>query len=80
MDAEMSIQPERYMAFLLRIWKVSQDGKWVMRASLENIHTGERHNFSSLEVLITFLRNEALERSADEIEGNDGSKRDILSL
>ena len=80
MDVTMSNPPERYKAYLLRMWQSYRDGQPVFRAFLESIHTDERCNFSSLEALITFLRNEAVERSVDEIEEYDGSNRDTLSL
>lgn len=51
----MSNQPERYTAYLLRIWQVNRDGEWALRLSLENIHTGERRGFASLEGLMAFL-------------------------
>lgn len=80
MDVTMDNPPERYKAYLLRMWRAYRGGQWVFRASLESIHTGEHCNFSSLEALITFLRNEALECSTDEIEESDGSNPDMLSL
>ena len=79
MDVTMDNPPERYKAYLVRMWQAYRYGQWVFRASLESIHTGEHCNFSSLEALIAFLRNEALERSTDEIDKNDGSNRDMLS-
>jgi hypothetical protein len=51
----MNNQPERYTAYLLRIWQVNRDGEWDFRISLENIHTGERRGFASVEALIAFL-------------------------
>jgi hypothetical protein len=55
----MSNQPERYKAYLLRMWQVNRDGEWALRASLENVHTGERRGFASLDALIEFLRQTA---------------------
>jgi hypothetical protein len=47
-------QPER-LAFLLRLWKVRDNGKsW--RASLERVDSGEKRGFTSLEDLFTYLR------------------------
>lgn len=51
----MSNQPERYTAYLLRIWQVNRDGERDFRISLENIHTGERRGFASVEALTAFL-------------------------
>jgi hypothetical protein len=44
-----------YLAYLLRLWRVNDDGKPVWRASLESPHTGERHGFANLERLFAFL-------------------------
>lgn len=61
----MKTQPD-YLSFLLRLWRVSDEGKSqpnakkaVWRASLENPHTGERKGFASLEALFDFLREQA---------------------
>jgi hypothetical protein len=56
--AEMSIQSEKYHAYLLRLWLVEQNEKPVWRASLENVHTAECRGFASLEALIFFLLEE----------------------
>ena len=44
-----------YLAYLLRIWQVTDAGKLVWRASLEDAHTGERQGFASLDALVAFL-------------------------
>lgn len=46
----------RYQAFLLRLWQERSGGKWVWRASLEDLHTHVRKGFSRLEELSAFLR------------------------
>ena len=51
----MAILKRRYLAYLLRLWQVTDAGKLVWRASLEDPHTGERLGFASLEALIAFL-------------------------
>ena len=62
-------QPD-YLSYLLRLWRVNDDGtfhredgesehaggKGVWRASLESVRTGERRSFASLEELFEFLR------------------------
>ncbi len=45
-----------YASYLLRVWQVESDGKRTWRASLENVHTGERHGFASIEMMFTFLQ------------------------
>jgi hypothetical protein len=46
---------EEYRAYLLRLWRVGDDGgHW--RARLENVDTGEAQGFASLAKLIEFLQ------------------------
>ena len=47
-----------YYSFLLRLWAESDGDRWVWRASLESILTGERLGFPSLEALIAFLQDQ----------------------
>ena len=51
----MTTERPGYLAYLLRLWRVNDDGKPVWRASLESPHTGERHGFANLEALFDFL-------------------------
>jgi len=51
----MTAEQPGYLAYLLRLWRVNDDGKPVWRASLESPHTGERHGFANLELLFAFL-------------------------
>ncbi|MGD8397659.1 MAG: hypothetical protein PVG11_02265 [Anaerolineae bacterium] len=52
----MSAKEQRYLAYMLRLWLVSNGGEPVWRASLESPHTGERLGFASLEALFDSLR------------------------
>ena len=54
----MASEPRRYLAYLLRVWCVTGDGAPVWRASLEDVQTGERQGFGSLELLLAFLLEE----------------------
>ena len=55
----MASEPRRYLAYLLRVWHVTdEDGARALRASLEDVHTGARQGFASLEQLLAFLREE----------------------
>lgn len=45
-----------YVAYLLRLWRVSSEGKIAWRASLESARTGQRKGFASLDDLFQFLR------------------------
>jgi hypothetical protein len=47
---------ERYVSYLLRLWKTTSGDKVVWRASLENSQTGERQGFASLDALFDYLR------------------------
>jgi hypothetical protein len=44
-----------YLAYLLRLWRITSDGNAVWRASVESPHTGERHGFADLQTLFAFL-------------------------
>jgi hypothetical protein len=57
----MVIEQPGYLAYLLRLWRVNDDGKPVWRASLENPHTGERHGFANLQLLFAFLEEKTVE-------------------
>jgi len=54
-----------YYAYMLRLWRSESQGCQQWRASLESPHTGERHVFSNLEQLYTFL----IERCEDRAPG-----------
>ena len=45
-----------YLAYLLRLWPVTDQGMWRWRASLENAHTNESCSFASLDGLFDYLR------------------------
>ena len=42
-------------AYLVRLWPVHHNGELLWRASIEHIHTGERHVFVDLPGLCRFL-------------------------
>jgi len=46
----------RYQAYLLRLWQQQVQTQHTWRILLENVHTGERMRFSSLEELVEFLQ------------------------
>ena len=63
-----------YLAYMLRLWKVSSDGTLDWRASLESPHTGERHGFADLEALFGFLEekmDDQLYRKEQPSESNE---------
>jgi hypothetical protein len=51
----MAEEPQEYQSYLLRLWRTSNRGKPIWRASLESAQTGERHSFADLESLFIFL-------------------------
>ena len=53
----MTTEQQHYLAYMLRLWQVSNNGEPIWRASLESPHTGERKGFASLDDLFDFLRN-----------------------
>jgi hypothetical protein len=51
----MPTESRRYLAYMLRLWQIGDEGEPTWRASLESPHTGERHGFADLDSLFTFL-------------------------
>lgn len=54
--AKGSQEQRDYLSYLLRLWRESDEGRPVWRASLRSTHTGKRVGFGSLEELCEFLR------------------------
>ena len=52
----MRANSQTYRSYLLRLWRVDEDGCQVWRASLEDPRTGERRGFPSMNALVEFLR------------------------
>ena len=61
----MSNQPPAYLAYMLRLWQVNQQGQPVWRASLESPHTGERRGFANVAQLLAFLQEKTEARLSD---------------
>jgi len=49
-------QPETYLAYLVRLWKVNQDEQCCWRVSIEDPFTGERHGFVNVNAFIAFIK------------------------
>ena len=49
---------QTYRSYLLRLWRVDEDGGQAWRASLEDPHTGERRGFNNLDGLMEFLKSQ----------------------
>ena len=64
----MAERQQDYASYLLRLWKMEEQGRAVWLASLENALTGERKNFASLAALAQFLQDQFGE-PADSSQG-----------
>jgi hypothetical protein len=49
-----------YYSFLLRLWRVTENGNQEWRASLESVESGEKHGFTSLEELWIYLNQQTV--------------------
>jgi len=57
---QIMVEKQReYLAYMLRIWSVRDNGKILWRASVENAQTGERRGFASLGDLFEYLQSQA---------------------
>ncbi len=67
----MNDQSPCYLAFLLRLWCVAEEDGVVWRASLEDVHTGERKGFADVPHLFVFLSQQVSEvsRNAQSVLG-----------
>jgi hypothetical protein len=66
-----------YLSYLLRLWQESKAER-IWRASLENISTGERRGFASLDDLFGFLCQQAVAASESRPEAETTSKEVTL--
>ena len=62
----MSARRLGYVAFLLRLWQARDAEGLGWRASLQDVRSGERRGFASLEGLFKFLCTTTEVRMADE--------------
>jgi hypothetical protein len=67
----MTAERPGYLAYLLRLWRVNTDQGPVWRASVESPHTGERHGFANLELLLAFLEEKTRELAQREEPAKD---------
>lgn len=47
-----------YTSYVLRVWRMQEGQRWVCRAMLERVSTGQRTGFADLPSLIAFLQAE----------------------
>ena len=61
-----------YCAYVLRCWEEDtwhDDGSRVQRFSLEDIHTGQRHAFTTVEALMRFVQTALTSERQDSTNG-----------
>jgi len=63
----MSEPRQRYIVYLLRLWRARCGAEFTWRASLESTRGGERLGFASLDELLAFL----CRRTSEEEEVGD---------
>jgi len=63
-----------YLAYLLRLWQVRDEGESGWRASVENAHTGDVQGFAGLADLFTFLEVEVGQIAGDQPAPGLGEK------
>ncbi len=51
----MASEQRQYVAYLLRLWQITSTEGPVWRATLQDVHTGERQGFASMAQVIAFL-------------------------
>ena len=52
----MNTKGSDYRAYLLRLWKAEENGKLLVRCTLEESMTGQRLTFANLEAMTAYLR------------------------
>jgi hypothetical protein len=70
----MTEKQTSYVAYLLRLWGVKEEGKTTWRVSLQSPQTRERRGFASLDALFDFLQQQtetALDSEGSEQLGHD---------
>lgn len=54
-EVHVNAVPRNYISFLLRLYRVREQERWIWRASLEDPLTSERRTFPNLSALFAFL-------------------------
>jgi hypothetical protein len=65
-----------YYSFLLRLWRVKEQGGQEWRASLENVGSNEKRGFDCLEELLVYLSQVATQGNNPMGEGNQTQVQD----
>ena len=72
----MTSEQPRYLAYMLRLWKIRSGTESVWRASLESPRSGERQGFASLEALFAFLEERTRGSDVQDTPGVQESKEE----
>ena len=64
------MKPSSYIAYMLRMWCISDHSKEIWRASLESPGAGIRYNFTTIDDLIEFLKKD-ISDAESEITAED---------
>lgn len=67
----MSGERTDYISYLLRLWRVHNDGPGKWRVELRSAKTGQRMGFASLDELLVHLR----EQTGGDQEQDEGTQR-----
>jgi len=73
----MRTQGPRYLAYMLRLWEVGDEGEPTWRASLESPRTGERRSFANLKALMAFLEEQT--RSTEHPPATSDERKEKVS-
>jgi hypothetical protein len=65
-EAAMTGEKQRYLSYLVRLWRTSSNGEQIWRASVESPGSGRRQGFSSLQELFSFLEAQANRAELDD--------------
>jgi hypothetical protein len=60
-SSALGVEGAIYYSYLLRLWQVPTSDEHTWRIQLENVRTGEKQWFASLEELLAFLSRETAE-------------------
>ena len=62
----MANEKQGYLAYLVRLWRVTSAGRSVWRGSLEDAHTGERRVFADLDALFAFFKDRTTDTAGSD--------------
>jgi hypothetical protein len=65
-------RPHNYDAFLVRIWRDSQETPW--RASVQTVEDGRTIHFNNLQAVYAFLELRSIKRDLGKSDSNSGSR------